>query len=166
MKVCNWADNALPSPKSHRLSNKTLNSRHTSHLLSLSGLFKRLPKHYRLLLLLLIISKGREVAKSILLKTPWTSDIGSRGPSSETDMNTSSLRNSFCGTRRHHESFQRLETTSPPSYNAHEPHQWPAWHKNPKCAQVTPVLCWEPIALSLDPLNKTEVMPGTGNISA
>lgn len=55
--------------------------------------------------------------KSLLQKTPCTSDIGSRGPCTGTDLKESSLKTSFHGT----------------SYDAYEP----AWKANSKGTVVT-----------------------------
>lgn len=125
-----------------------------------SGLSKRLPNIQPL-----VVSQRWTVNPYCWI--PYISETGPRGLWAIIDLNVPSLRTSIHGTRRHHKSFQRRQPIVLPSYDAHEPQQWPAQHLNLKSAVVACITWQQPTALSLDlwPFCRRETMPGSGNLA-
>lgn len=99
-----------------KTSNKNPNTFHTwkAHCSCWSGLFKRILKHYRLLLLPLVESK------SLLLKIPWTSDTGPGDNWARTNLK-GSLSTNFQGSRRCQCKLPKKGSNSPtPRYDVYE----------------------------------------------
>ena len=104
-------------------------------LFALSGLPKRLPKSYSLLILLLVADpRWAECGycwRHHELQTPCSSDIGYRVPWAGSDLRASSLRTSFYGPEGTMQTFKEgRQFTILLSYDVSEPQQWLACYLN------------------------------------
>lgn len=104
--ICNICEFECKSPllKNHRPSHKTPTPGISSHL-SL-GLSNKLSNHYMLFIHVSLMWPSEVENKSILQKTPDSSDTRPKGTQAEADFKASSLRSTFYNTQKHHAIFQ------------------------------------------------------------
>lgn len=116
-----WADNA-PS-QNQRAPNRNPDTRHKKPSFErLIRIVQETPQTYRVFLMLLVAPRCGWL-RPLLLKTPCTSNTETRVPWAEADLNGSSLRTNFHGTRRRYTNFQGgKQPTALPSYDTYEPH--------------------------------------------
>lgn len=137
MNFLNWAYNA-PS-KNQKPSSKNLSSRQEKPSFDLLVIvIQEILQTYSLSPLAIVLVAPPPQGKSLLLKTPCTSDSEPRGPRDGTCLEASALRTSCHGQRRCQASFQTREVpNSPNQFDAYELQQ-------PNVAITTLwVLCWQ-----------------------
>lgn len=90
-----------------------------------SGLSKRLPKCYGLLILPLVANQGWKLSSYFCWHQHALQTQGLEAPEQEGTWMPPPGGPAFIVTRRHHASFQRVTSNnSPTQLYAHEPHQW------------------------------------------